>query len=715
MGNMVAEYTQASELGPNLLQGLNEQQLAAVTLPAQSALILAGAGSGKTRVLTTRIAWLIATGQASPWSVLAVTFTNKAAREMLARLQQMLPNLPTSMWVGTFHGLCHRMLRQHASLLQWPPTFQILDHADQQAVIKRLLKARQVDEERHPPREVQQLFNRWKEQGLRAADVGQPIDKAEAERLELYRAYEQQCRRDGLADFAELLLASYELLRDHEALRSHFQERFKILLVDEFQDTNDLQYRWLRLLAGNSPMFAVGDDDQSIYAFRGARVANMQVFERDVARGMVIRLEQNYRSYGHILNAANHLIARNRARLGKNLWTAAGLGDPIRVQGLPNEQEEARMVADEIRRQHHAGLNLSEHAILYRTNAQSRSLEQALMHAGLPYRVYGGLRFFERQEIKHALAYLRLVRQPEDDHALLRVINIPARGIGAKTVEQLQIQAQGRGVSLWSAACTASQAKLQDFVRLIERLRQDTQALPLPHLIEHVLGASGLRAMYAQDKQESEDRLENLDELVAAAAGFVREEEDSLGEFLAHAALEAGDHQAGQSEDAVQIMTVHAAKGLEFHTVFLTGLEEGLFPHDNSAYKPESLEEERRLMYVAITRARTHLWLSYSQSRFVHGQTRFALPSRFIAELPESALRWLSEPSRASTPKPAPSASVTRSVGGWKIGQSVRHNKFGLGVIVDMAGHADDARLHINFGAEGMKWLALAYAKLEAV
>jgi DNA helicase-2/ATP-dependent DNA helicase PcrA len=1089
----------------DLLANLNEQQLAAVTLPDQSALILAGAGSGKTRVLTTRIAWLIQTGRVGPHGILAVTFTNKAAREMLARLSALLPVNTRGMWIGTFHGLCNRLLRAHHRDANLPATFQILDSADQLAAIKRLLKTLNVDDEKYPPRNLQMFINGCKEAGLRAGDV-EVNDSYNRKFVELYAAYDAQCQREGVVDFAELLLRCYELLQRNEAIRTHYQSRFRHILVDEFQDTNRLQYRWLKLLAGGgAAVFAVGDDDQclvagtqvtmadgslrpiedvkvgdevrasigggefgparvmrvhkrpgttelvtihtrsgrkitstpehthfagyavgespekffvylmrkrgvgyrlgfcgylkpgadlrpvpgyrwrgrregadavwvigsydsaqearvqemllslryglptlpfagdrkpktderrgglsddpkvvarvyksidtdsaakrlladqqlllsephetfssgignegdvllhlgaargrgkpqhrayariyreevaekvraakfdvkpvtdgiggwyvqfwranyavalreadrlskltggklvqkvrvgdatlqfarasavqpgmqmfladgsldtververhepvstvvydldvdmahnfiangifthnSIYAFRGAHVGNMADFEREFGVRNVIKLEQNYRSHGHILEAANALIRHNARRLGKNLWTDAGAGEPVRVYEAASDGVEAAWLVEEIRNLVADGHRRSEIAVLYRSNAQSRVIEHALFSAGIPYRVYGGLRFFERAEIKHALAYLRLLENPNDDTALLRVVNFPPRGVGARTLEQLGDGARAAGTSLFAAAGALSGragASLSAFVRLIDGLRSETAGLPLPELVEAVIEKSGLLAHYRTEK-EGQERIENLQELVNAAAAFVAEEgypadapatradadaaiASPLAAFLSHASLEAGENQAAAGQDAVQLMTVHSAKGLEFHAVFITGLEEGLFPHENSLTEADGLEEERRLMYVAITRARRRLYLSYAQSRLLHGQTRYGVRSRFLAEIPGEHLKWLTPRfagARAAgmhEAVPTATGAEPRAAGpshGFRVGQSVRHARFGDGVIIRLEGHGDDARAKINFGPAGVKELLLGVAKLQ--
>jgi len=742
-----------------LLDNLNPEQLAAVTLPNQHALILAGAGSGKTRVLTTRIAWLISTGNATPASVLAVTFTNKAAKEMLTRLSAMLPINMRGMWIGTFHGLCNRLLRAHYRDAGLPQLFQILDSQDQQALVKRVLKGLNADENRFPPRQVQYFINANKEEGRRAADV-EAFDDLNRRLVEFYAAYDEQCQREGAVDFAELLLRTYELLSRNELLREHYQNRFRHILVDEFQDTNRLQYRWLKLLAGHgenrravaasdlkssSCVFAVGDDDQSIYRFRGANVGNMADFEREFHVENVIRLEQNYRSQGNILAAANALIANNRKRLGKNLWTSAGNGEPIRIFEARSDGYEAAWIAEEVQALAREGLARRDMAVLYRSNAQSRVLEHALFSAGIPYRVYGGQRYFERLEIKHALAYLRLLASPDDDGAFLRVVNFPARGIGARTLEQLQDLAKSTGTSLWQAVPQVAGkggTALGAFVRVIETLRAETRGLPLPEVVEHMLARSGLLDHYRAER-DGADRVENLEELINAAAAFAQENAasggagieitpgaseagDSAGQvdpltgFLAHAALESGENQAAEGADALQLMTVHSAKGLEFAAVFVSGLEEGLFPHEQSRNEDDGLEEERRLMYVAITRARTRLYLSFAQTRLLHGQTRYNVASRFVEEIPSGILKWLTP--KFGAPKfedvaweapqkkmPAPGYSAGP---GYQIGQSVTHPKFGQGVIVNAEGSGSDARLQINFGRHGMKWLALEFARL---
>jgi len=778
-----------------LLRHLNPEQLAAVTFGAEPGLILAGAGSGKTRVLTTRIAWLLATGQVSPGGVLAVTFTNKAAKEMQTRLATMLPINIRGMWIGTFHGLCNRLLRAHWKLVGLPQSFQILDAGDQQSAVKRVVKAMNLDEERFPPKEAAWFIAGSKEEGQRPGDI-ELRDPRTRTFVEIYAAYEAQCQREGVVDFGELMLRSYELLRDNDPVREHYQRRFRHVLVDEFQDTNRLQYKWLKMFApppgegGGSQVarvegqgvFAVGDDDQSIYAFRGARVGNMADFEREYHVKRVVKLEQNYRSFGHILDSANALIAHNVHRLGKNLRTDAGAGEPVRVFEATSDYAEAQWMLDEAQQLHRGGMPRKEIALLYRSNAQSRVLESVLFNAGVPYRVYGGLRFFERAEVKHALAYLRLIENPSDDTSYLRVVNFPTRGIGARTIEQLQDAARASGRSLYQSVGAVGGkggGNLAAFNALIERLRDDTLGATLREIIEAVLQRSGLVEFYRTDK-EGQDRVENLDELVNAAEAFVTQEgfgkdavalpvdETSpgaiaggapvepqapdaetgeimspLAAFLTHAALEAGDNQAQAGDDAIQLMTIHAAKGLEFDAVFITGLEEGLFPHENAMSDHDGLEEERRLMYVAITRARQRLYLSHSQTRMLHGQTRYHVKSRFLDELPEEHLKWLTPKNQGfgsgyareyqqawargsglgsmigagRVEAPAPPAYVPRAAPshGLRAGQGVFHTKFGEGVVLTLEGSGDDARAQVNFGRHGMKWLQLSIAKLTPV
>ncbi len=809
------------EVAPSspLLQNLNPEQLAAVTLPATHALILAGAGSGKTRVLTTRIAWLLQNGYVSPGGILAVTFTNKAAKEMLTRLTSMLPVNVRGMWIGTFHGLCNRFLRAHYKLANLPSTFQILDTQDQLSAIKRLCKQFNIDDERFPPKQLMWFIAGCKEDGQRAKDVV-VRDEETRKKAEIYALYEEQCQREGVVDFGELMLRSYELLRDNLPVREHYQRRFRHILIDEFQDTNKLQYAWIKMLAGQGEdaaagpdampggsVIAVGDDDQSIYAFRGARVGNMADFVREFHVLHQIKLERNYRSFGNILDSANALIGHNSNRLGKNLRTEAGPGEPVRVYEAISDFAEAQWFVDEVRELVRGGTERKEIALLYRSNAQSRVMETALFNHGIPYRVYGGLRFFERAEIKHALAYLRLLDNPNDDTSFMRVVNFPPRGIGARSIEQLQDIARTSGCSLHDAVSAVpgkAGSNLGAFVAKLDVLREQTPGLSLREIIELVLQHSGLEEHYKLEK-EGQDRLENLGELVNAAESFVSMEGfgrdvvalpvDELGvalrqspasqgldpsaplgneplpellapdqetgetlsplaAFLTHAALESGDNQAQAGQDAVQLMTVHSSKGLEFDCVFITGLEDGIFPHENSLSDAGGIEEERRLMYVAITRARQRLYLSHSQTRMLHGQTRYHPKSRFFSELPEAALKWLTpknqgfgaaygggsgawgatnsgagrasgdwakaafssrNPGGERFPNPAVPVQREAPAHGLKSGMNVFHNKFGEGRVMMLEGSGDDARAQINFTRHGVKWLALSVAKLTPV
>jgi DNA helicase-2/ATP-dependent DNA helicase PcrA len=730
-----------------LLAGLNNKQLEAVTLPQQSALILAGAGSGKTRVLTARIAWLIQTGQVSPTGLLAVTFTNKAAKEMLTRITSSLPINTRGMWVGTFHGLCNRLLRAHHREAGLPASFQILDISDQLSMLKRLMKQLQIDDEKYPPKQVQNFINGCKDEGMRAHNV-EVYDPYTKQMQEIFDTYDKQCQRDGVADFAELLLRCYELLQRDANIREHYQSRFRYILVDEFQDTNKLQYAWLKLLCGvENSIFAVGDDDQSIYAFRGARVTNMSDFQTDFNVQNVVKLEENYRSHSNILDSANAIISNNTNRLGKNLWTSSGAGEPVRIYDAYNDNDEAAFILDEVKMLIAEGTSLGEVALLYRSNAQSRILEQALFAANLPYRVYGGLRFFERAEIKHSLAYMRLIANANDDTALLRVINFPTRGIGARSLEQLQGEAREADCSLWQAAInkvgngTMGAKGVAGFVALIRQMIDQAYGVSLSELTEIAINQSGLVAHYEKDK-EGEDRIENLKELVTAAVAFTNQdfgnhnnvdgetEQDLLTQFLSHASLEAGEHQAVEGNEALQLMTVHASKGLEFKVVFISGLEEGLCPHEQSMGEANGLEEERRLMYVAVTRARQRLYLSHAQSRMLHGKVRYGIPSRFLDEIPDGLVKRLnakpkaqsnmyssrSQPNYNELPKRMGKVSTEqKDAMPWKVGQQVMHKKFGNGVVVSYEGNTNDMRVQVNFGNEGLKWLALEFAKLDPI
>jgi DNA helicase-2/ATP-dependent DNA helicase PcrA len=798
---MSSAITQQSPPDALLLQHLNPEQRAAVTLPAEHALILAGAGSGKTRVLTTRIAWLLQTGQVTPGGVLAVTFTNKAAKEMMTRLAAMLPVNVRGMWIGTFHGLCNRFLRAHFKLANLPQSFQILDTQDQLSAIKRLYKQYKIDDERFPPKQMQWFIGGCKEDGLRPNMV-EVRDEETRKKVEIYQLYEDQCQREGVVDFGELMLRSYEVLRDNDPIREHYQRRFRHILIDEFQDTNKLQYAWIKMLAGTGAhgtandasfnptgcVLAVGDDDQSIYAFRGARVGNMADFVREFKVKHQIKLEENYRSGSNILDSANELISYNTKRLGKNLRTAQGPGEPVRVFEATSDFAEAQWMVDEMKQLVREGMERKEIAVLYRSNAQSRVIETALFNAGMPYKVYGGLRFFERAEIKNALAYLRLLENPRDDTSFLRAVNFPPRGIGLRSLEQLQDVARASGCSLSDAVSGLggkAGTNIGAFLAGIDVLREQTQGMTLREIVERVLDHSGLITHYKADC-EGADRVENLEELVNAAESFVSlenfgrdaaafpvdeqgqaltqspasqgldlsqpvldepapdaetgETQSPLAAFLSHAALEAGDNQAQAGQDAIQLMTVHSSKGLEFDCVFITGTEEGLFPHENSMSDRDGLEEERRLMYVAITRARKRLYLSHSQTRMLHGQTRYNPKSRFFDELPEAALKWITPKNQGFRADGAPYSGATSQgyagargqfdinyskfaaapvpvqkaapAHGLRAGMKVFHAKFGEGTVQTLEGTGDDARAQINFPRHGVKWLALSVAKL---
>ncbi|MBZ2188913.1 DNA helicase II [Alcanivorax sp. JB21] len=723
----------------SLIDGLNAAQRDAVAADDPHMLVLAGAGSGKTRVLVHRIAWLVATEQLSPYGILAVTFTNKAAAEMRHRIEALL-GIPTSgMWVGTFHGIAHRLLRAHWQEAGLPQNFEILDSDDQQRIIKRVLRELELDEQRWPSRQAQWFINSQKDEGLRAAHMEPGHDLFLQTMQRIYAAYEAACARGGLVDFNELLLRALELIRDNDELRGHYQRRFRHILVDEFQDTNAIQYAWLRLLsAGGSGITIVGDDDQAIYGWRGAKIENIQRLNRDYDGLRIIRLEQNYRSTGTILQAANAVIAQNSDRLGKELWTEISEGEPIRLYAGFNEVDEARFIAARIQKLQEEGLGRNEMAVLYRSNAQSRVLEEAFLQAGIPYRIYGGQRFFERAEIKNALGYLRLLVNRDADPAFERVVNTPTRGIGAKTVESLREQARMRGTSLWQAAVAMisegllpgrAASALGSFIDLINRLARDTETLALGERTEHVLAASTLLEFHANEKGEKgQQRVENLRELITATRQFDDEgagHEDDEGQeggadaltaFLDHAALESGERQAGEHDEAVQMMTLHSAKGLEFPVVFMSGMEEGLFPHQMSADEPGRLAEERRLCYVGITRAMRQLYLTYAESRRLYGSEQLNAPSRFLREIPPQLL----EEVRLRGGMSRPVAPVTRGtqdevVQGYQLGMRVLHPKFGEGTILHFEGQGPNARLQINFDDVGSKWLVSQYARLEVI
>ena len=719
---------------------LNEKQMEAVMLQSQSSLVLAGAGSGKTRVLTSRISWLIENQLASPGAILAVTFTNKAAKEMLTRISTQLPINIRGMWVGTFHGLCNRFLRKHHVDANLPETFQILDSADQKSAIKRVMKTIGIDEDLISSKEAMYFINNNKEEGIRSQQF-KAYDDVSKKLNSIYAAYDEQCQKEGVVDFAELMLRCLELFQKNSTIRQHYQEIFKHILVDEFQDTSRLQYQWLKMLTSSeSFIFAVGDDDQSIYGFRGARPGNMKDLQKDFDIKNVIKLEQNYRSKNNILNAANAIIENNNDRLGKNLWTASGDGDLIKQYTALDDRSETAFILDEIKMRHRAGTDYNQIAILYRNNAQSRVIEMAMVSNNIPYRVYGGLRFFERAEIKSSLAYLRLINNKRDDNAFMRIVNFPTRGIGARAIEQMQDHAKKNECSLWEGAkifiSESKNLKVSAFIQLIQSIEDQVHGTNIDESIDIINTHSGLKDHYLKDKDGS-SRVENLNELVSAAKSFLNEDRDSvseeepnkkkslaLAEFLDFTSLESGELQAAASEDALQLMTIHSSKGLEFDTVFITGLEDGLCPHERSLNENNGLEEERRLMYVAITRAKNKLYLTLSQSRMTYGQPTYNLPSRFLDEIPESLIKKINVPinnsnsigssyrNNSANSFKKPSKQISNNQYEIKIGSMVKHDKFGGGMVIGYEGNENDLRIEIKFQNHGIKMLAMEYAKL---
>ena len=740
----------------HIIEPLNGEQRAAVTAETGHALVLAGAGSGKTRVLAHRVAWLVATGQARPSGILAVTFTNKASREMRGRIEAILQRSIGGMWVGTFHGIAHRFLRAHAEEAGLGDSFQIADSDDQLRLVRRLMREMNLDEGSWPPKQAQAFINRHKEQGVRARHLPEPGDLWEQRMTEVYRAYESACAASGLADFAELLLRAWEVLRESPETLAHYQERFGHLLVDEFQDTNAIQYAWISLLAGDrGRLFMVGDDDQSIYGWRGARIENIQKFARDFKGVTTYKLEENYRSTAKILAAANAVIANNAGRLGKNLHTSKSGGEPICTYSAFNDVDEARFVVGRIGQSRGEGWRLDDHAILYRTSAQSRVIEDALRTDGMAYRIHGGLRFYERAEIRDAVAYLRVVASRDDDAGFERAVNVPARGVGARSVALLREHARSRRVSLWAAAAEIGNdgsiagrpgAGIRDFLQTVERLAESEEGRPLDELVALTVEGSGLAEHYKKEKGErAEARLENLNELITAARRFedrlAREPDPEdefadrpLSAFVRHTVLEAGEGQADEHEDSVQLMTLHAAKGLEFPAVFLCGMEEGLFPHQRSIENHAQLEEERRLCYVGMTRAKQRLYLTSAESRRLHREERYPSPSRFLREIPAELVDDVRIGGRPASPgvgaRRWPRAGGARWGGvppgttadtgfaashPFALGQRVRHGKFGEGVVLSLEGDGAHARVHVNFAGAGAKWLVLAYANLEAI
>jgi DNA helicase-2/ATP-dependent DNA helicase PcrA len=716
----------------HLLDSLNDDQRQAVASPLGAALVLAGAGSGKTRVLVHRVAWLIQVGGASPNSILAVTFTNKAAAEMRSRIETLLGLPSGAMWLGTFHGLAHRLLRIHWREAGLPQSFQILDSEDQARVLRKVLKALDLDETRWIPREILWFINAQKDEGHRPKHIKDDGDPTRRQLIKIYQAYEDACQRAGVVDFAELLLRAYELWRDNPALLQHYRTRFQHVLVDEFQDTNAIQYKWLMLLAKPDGMpFVVGDDDQSIYRWRGARVENLNQFRRDFPKCVLYKLEQNYRSTGTILKAANALIANNAGRLGKTLWTSGEDGERVKLYAAFNERDEADFVVNRIREWVARGGARREVAVLYRSNAQSRVFEEAFLNARMPYRVYGGLRFFERAEIKDALAYLRLIASRADDTSFERVVNLPVRGIGARTVDLVRDNARAQTTSLWYSAVACVQGALpqraalalQAFLGFIDKLAREVQGLELHEQVDHIIQMSGLIEHYKKEKGErGEGRIENLLELVSAARGFSPETEaetelSPLESFLAHAVLESGEGQADAYDDCVQMMTLHSAKGLEFPVVFLAGMEDGLFPHQRSVADLAGLEEERRLCYVGATRAMRHLYITYAEQRRLYGVDTYGQPSRFIGEFPPELIEEIRPRLQVSRPVYIKRSSTLDEspAAGMRMGSRVRHSKFGDGVVLNFEGNGPHARIQVNFERQGTKWLMLSYANLEVV
>ena len=716
-----------------LLDELNDKQREAVAAPLSNALVLAGAGSGKTRVLVHRIAWLMEVENIAPFSILAVTFTNKAAKEMRGRIESLMGKSLHNMWIGTFHGLAHRLLRAHHGEARLPENFQIIDSDDQYRLIRRILKAMNLDEKHYPPRQIQWYINGNKDEGLRPQHIETFDDPIQKTMREVYTAYQDACDRSGLVDFAELLLRAHELWAKNPEVLAHYQRRFRAVLVDEFQDTNNIQYAWLRMLSSgdNNNIMIVGDDDQSIYGWRGANVDNIQHFLKDFESPATIRLEQNYRSTGNILKAANTVIDNNTGRLGKELWTEDSQGEPISVYAGFNELDEARFIVSKIKDWLNQGNALSDTAILYRNNAQSRVLEEALLHEGLAYRIYGGLRFFERQEIRDALGYMRMLSHPHDDAAFERVVNTPSRGIGEKTLSQVRDTARTHNCSMWQASqLLINEASLkgralnaiQSFVLLITELEQSTVDDPLEQQVDKAIRQSGLYSMYQSERGEkAQARLENLEELVTACKTFIvpdeAEEMTPLAAFLAHASLEAGDTQADKDQDAVQMMTIHTAKGLEFPLVFLAGVEEGMFPSQMTNDEPGRMEEERRLCYVGMTRAMQKLYITYAENRRLYGQDKYHTASRFIREMPEDCIEEVRLKSTISRPVHNRFNQMTSHASfeetGFKLGERVVHRKFGEGIVLNYEGSGEHARVQVNFDEFGSKWLVLAYAKLD--
>lgn len=716
-----------------LLDGLNDEQREAVAAPPGSQLVLAGAGSGKTRVLVHRIAWLLKVEQHSHFSILAVTFTNKAAKEMRYRVESLLGDQLGKMWIGTFHGIAHRLLRMHHNEVKLPENFQVIDSDDQFKMIKRILKSLNLDEKSYPPRQVQSYINGHKDEGLRPQHIETYGDQIETTLKNVYQTYQEACDRSGLVDFAELLLRAHELWLNNPQVLAHYQRRFTNVLVDEFQDTNNIQYAWVKMLAGpNNNLMIVGDDDQSIYGWRGAKVENLQRFLTDYPTARTIKLEQNYRSTDNILTAANAVISNNSERLGKKLWTEGDKGDPISLYAAFNELDEARFISNKIKEWQDQGGNLEEVAILYRSNAQSRVIEEALLSQQLPYRIYGGLRFYDRLEIKDTLGYLRLMANRDDDAAFERVVNTPARGIGATTLDKLRQNARQQGMTLWQVSKLLIRDKIltgraanaiNNFLSLINQLEDDSVEMNLRSMADFVINHTGLKAMYQAEKGDrAQDRLENLDQLLTALSDFIMPDEaedmTELNAFLSHAALEAGESQADEYDDAVQLMTIHSSKGLEFPMVLLAGVEEGMFPSMRTMEEPDKMEEERRLAYVGITRAMNKLVITHAESRRLYGQEKFHKPSRFIREIPAELveeIRLTTQVSRPTQFNRFNQSTEQFNETGLSLGQRVMHAKFGDGTIINYEGSGAQSRVEVSFDDLGSKWLVVAYARLEAI
>ena len=718
----------------NILNELNDRQRDAVTSEAPSLLVLAGAGSGKTRVLVHRVAWIVEAMQSNPNSVMAVTFTNKAANEMKSRIQELLQSPLADLWCGTFHGLAHRTLKRFYKEANLISTFTVLDAEDQLRVIKRICKDNNLEESSWPAKQIQWQINSWKDAGKRPKNVDDSKDFYAETVKKIYSQYDEICKKDSLVDFAELLLKSYELLKTNKKVRDFFHRRFRHILIDEFQDTNVIQYAWLNEVASKeASITAVGDDDQSIYGWRGAKVGHLEDFKTKHKQNATIRLEQNYRSTSIILNAANALIENNQARLGKNLWTESNEGEQITLYQAFNEQDEARFVAEIIKSWMDGGELFSDSAVIYRSNAQSRAIEEALLRANIPYRIYGGLRFYDRLEIKNAISYLRIIFNPHDNPAFERSVANPTRGVGAKTLAKIRSLANKHNISYIQASSKMIDENLisgrganglKKFLEIILGLCGKIDDISLSEIVGSILEQSGLIQFHEKEPGEKgKTRKENLEELLSAAKNFEMSFSDDktnreiTEQFLSNVSLDAGDRQADEFDDAVQLMTLHSAKGLEFPLVFMTGLEETLFPHGRSMESPDQLEEERRLCYVGITRAMKKLYLTYAESRRLHGNDIFNPPSRFIKEIPSECIMEIRPKASVTVPY---SRNESKPMDfedqiGIALGQKVQHPKFGQGIVLNYEGAGESARVQVNFESAGTKWLVLSFANLEVI